>query len=647
MPYMRGARPSPRHVLAAAYPHQTRAVPASFGVVPPQLSMWLNDTDGDCHDDKTEILTEKGWSLWPEYDGQSLLGTMNQTTGELEFQAPTTLVRHPHDGPMVYSDHRRLDFAVTPGHRLYHRPYSRQDSEYKPYRFDAMDDLPCQFSIPLSTTGFIGTNLKRLAIGAREWNGDDLLRLIAVIVSDGRVAAPDAKDRNRIEFVCFREDRYEKVAGLAYRLGIAEKPSAKGVWGFSDGALAEWLRANTFTANEYKSPFKRVPDLVKVAAQEQIEMFLDFFGDQTPTNDSGRHFTSTSKRMVDDLQELLLRVGKAGTIYDGYSHKGAFIKDKWVECKNPVYTLHQAESPSVCLHNVKTGNGASHLRRDHYKGEVFCATVPNSTLVTRRNGRVVVTSNCVTAEEAFAKAANSVILGLPELFVPDAEVQRWASAGGFLNGAILSDVLTAMTMSGFNVNGVNYTDGPAQSVDYTSWDNLTSALYAGPVKIGVDADDIETAVNTTNGASGWYGTGWADSSNQDHCVSLCGYGTVSECYQMLGLPMPSNANATAQAVLMYTWKSIGVVEFASMSAVTSEAWLRTPTTPQQVGPAPSPSPTPTPSTGVPATAVWIDIPSKTWHNGIGYPAVANHVNEQFVVAQGVKKISVPGGLTQV
>ena len=38
--------------------------------------------------------------------------------------------------------------------------------------------------------------------------------------------------------------------------------------------------------------------------------------------------------------------------------------------------------------------------------------------------------DCVTAEEAFAKACAQ-----PEIFIPDAEAVAWATAGGFLNGA--------------------------------------------------------------------------------------------------------------------------------------------------------------------------------------------------------------------
>jgi hypothetical protein len=265
-----------------------------------------------------------------------------------------------------------------------------------------------------------------------------------------------------------------------------------------------------------------------------------------------------------------------------------------------------------------------------------------------------VDGDCVTAEEAFAKAVWSLMCGLPELFIPDSVVQSWASSNGFLNGADLPSVMAAMAKSGFVVNGTDYTDGPPESVDYTNWATLTSAISSGPVKIGVDADDIEEAVNTTNGASGWFGTGWTDTANQDHCTSLSGYGTVAQCYGFLGLPIPAAAQSSSSqnAVLLYTWKSIGVVLYPSLLGVTSEAWLRTPTTPQQVptpGPSPTPGPTPTPVPGptptpvpaVPATAVWIDKPSKTYFLPTGWTQKTNNLGPEFEVHPGLQELDVP------
>lgn len=585
--FQRGAKPSPRHVLLRATPHVvTVAPPPEWAYVPRQLSVWGNDQYGDCHSADTEVLTEKGWVGWPDYDGASLLGTMNRQTGLLEFQAPLRAIRREHDGLMAYAEHRRMDFAVTPNHRMYHRPYSRGRSEYGPYQFQAVDSLPCQFSLPLATAGFVGTTLATLGIGGREWDGDDLLKLLAVIVSDGWVG-----DGSQIEFCCFREDRYAKVADLARRLGVREKPSAKGVWRLSDRGLAEWLRANAYVGDRHLSPFKRVPDLVKVADQRQIEAFLDFFGDQTTLSDGRRNFCSTSKRLIDDLQELLLRVGKAGTIYAGYAHRGVLIKGRWVECHNPCYTLHQAKHREVCLHQVRNGDGASNLRWGHYTGEVFCATVPNSTLVTRRNGRVLVSSNCVTAEEAFAKACYD-----PEIFIDDRTVIGWARSHGFLDGANLAEVMDAMQRKGFQVGAQLYDDGAYSGVDYSNEQTLQSAISQGPVKIAIDADALPSDAGQKQG---WYDVQGGRFPNTDHCVALSGYGRADYLYDRLGISLAAGLAPSTPGYLLFTWGTQGFVTHPWLMGTCVEAWVRHPTTvgvPPLPEPAPPAPPTPDPPT---------------------------------------------------
>ena len=52
--------------------------------------------------------------------------------------------------------------------------------------------------------------------------------------------------------------------------------------------------------------------------------------------------------------------------------------------------------------------------------------------------------DCVTAEEAFAKACNS-----PEIFIPDSDVIAWATSHGVLEGAVIIQVLQWMQNDGF------------------------------------------------------------------------------------------------------------------------------------------------------------------------------------------------------
>lgn len=231
----------------------------------------------------------------------------------------------------------------------------------------------------------------------------------------------------------------------------------------------------------------------------------------------------------------------------------------------------------------------------------FFGTVPKQLSYWLNN----VDGDCVTAEEAFAKAVYSLMMGGPELFIPDAVVQAWANTNGYLNGAELTDVMNSMQKSGFPVNGVTYNDGPYASVDWTTNSLLSTAIYSGPVKIGVASSQFDNVPGCgTN--NGWFMTGFkkADPSEEDHCVGLCGYGTIGQCFQLLGVPVPAGANASAPGYLLFTWSTVGVIDQPSMLAVTFEAWERTPTTPGMTPtptpvptPIPTPTPTPTPTPG--------------------------------------------------
>ena len=183
--------------------------------------------------------------------------------------------------------------------------------------------------------------------------------------------------------------------------------------------------------------------------------------------------------------------------------------------------------------------------------------------------------DCVSAEEAFAKACH-----VPEIFISQAEVIQWAKQNGFLNGADLISVLDAMETSGFTQSKSLCDAGPSTSVDWTNPEQLHSAISQGPVKIGIAADQLETVCNAAPlfPSNGWIARGFQADSNEDHCVSLCGYGTIGWLASELKTPVPSHVDRATLAYAMFTWSSIGIIDGASMRAITHEAWLRNPTT---------------------------------------------------------------------
>jgi hypothetical protein len=190
--------------------------------------------------------------------------------------------------------------------------------------------------------------------------------------------------------------------------------------------------------------------------------------------------------------------------------------------------------------------------------------------------------DCVSAEEAFAKAAAA-----PQTFIPEATVEAWATAHGYINGAYLPPVMTTMQTQGFLLNNKTYDDGPHTAVNWANPTILQSAIYShGPVKLGVAAEDFQTNAYgaVTPAVSGWtmYNYPNHPSPGEDHCVSLCGYGTLA---QLVGLFQqhhvtvhPHAGMPTGPCYAMFTWNSIGIIDQQSMLNMTDEAWIRNPVT---------------------------------------------------------------------
>ena len=181
-----------------------------------------------------------------------------------------------------------------------------------------------------------------------------------------------------------------------------------------------------------------------------------------------------------------------------------------------------------------------------------------------------VDGDCVTAEEAFAKASNST-----EIFIEDSTVLKWATANNFLNGANLTDVLDMMQHDGFTQGGRRYNDGPYKSVDWTNEAILRNAIVRGPVKIGIAGDQLENVVPDPP-TDGWLADGLVSDPNEDHCVCLAGFGTIAWLAEQLGVT--GHEGDATPAYEMFTWSSLGIITVPSMLAITGEAWLRLPVT---------------------------------------------------------------------
>ena len=181
--------------------------------------------------------------------------------------------------------------------------------------------------------------------------------------------------------------------------------------------------------------------------------------------------------------------------------------------------------------------------------------------------------DCVTAEEAFAKSC--WIAGVqPEIDIPEPTVIDWARQRGLLHGADLGNVCDLMAKEGFRVKEQLYNDGGKRLVDFRDESTLKAAIAMGPVKVAIPARGLPAGAGSRDG---WHAQG-GRGGGSDHCVALCGYGRADWLYGELGVPVPTGLKAETEGYLLYTWSTIGFVDYAWVKAYVTEAWLRVPTT---------------------------------------------------------------------
>jgi hypothetical protein len=354
------------------------------------LAPWIENQQswGYCHDDATEVLTDRGWRLFAELESSDLLATVNQETQAMEFQAPTARQVFDFNGQMVYSANSRMPFAVTPNHRMYVRKWNQNlRTLNNHYEFVTAENLGWYSGLMSAPSGFNGVDVQRLSIeGDKEYAGDDFVALIALVCSDG-FAGNSEKSMNLVSFCCFADRRKQMVSELAARASFNPQPGRDGVWNRWDaGGLATWIRQNCYTGTP-GAKTKKVPQFIKELSQRQIEIFLRYFGDQDHARPLTKYYSS-SRRMIDDLQELLLRLGKRASINTREPRSSVIKKTGQVVNGGTSYTIHVYQGDGVSIEKKK------YIERESYKGPVFCATVPNGTLITRRDDAVLISGNC-------------------------------------------------------------------------------------------------------------------------------------------------------------------------------------------------------------------------------------------------------------
>jgi hypothetical protein len=199
---------------------------------------------------------------------------------------------------------------------------------------------------------------------------DDWLAFLGVWMTDGSIGPS-----YRVSIAQKVGERSTQIAELLERLPFGFHGSNGEFYSF-DKQLSSYL------SRFGKGYEKWIPDFVRALCPRQISTFLNWFAldDATLVRRGWRIFYTASARLADGLQELLLKIGRIGTVKCRTGSRHLSIADNTARGTRPEYEVHDR------FDKMDSWLDRRDIRRMPYEGTVYCATVPNHVMYVRRNG---------------------------------------------------------------------------------------------------------------------------------------------------------------------------------------------------------------------------------------------------------------------
>jgi len=325
-----------------------------------------------CFDDTTKILTEDGWKFFKDVKEGEKVATKNLKTGELEFQVPYAKQIYNYSGEMYSFEGRDVSLLVTPEHRLLVRRKHKKIWEFvnpPEFKYGMEFDKKVLWkgeNKEIKIAEVKGGNRKKI-LG--KFDVGDYLEFMGWYISEGSVYEPNKGDY-RISIAQSEKKYRNEILDLLKKMNLNFNNSSKENIHLHSKDLFYHLKILG------KSGEKYIPTEIKKLEPKLIERFLTalFKGDGSFSEGKLLKYYTKSKRLAEDVAECLLKIGLCGTIS---KRKGMNIYLVSVENKHltPIYR--------------------GKVLKKKYSGKVYDFSVRNSTLVVMREGKIVVSGNCV------------------------------------------------------------------------------------------------------------------------------------------------------------------------------------------------------------------------------------------------------------
>lgn len=325
-----------------------------------------NTINQGCYDDKTEILTDKGWLLFKDIIANKSIKVAQVLENEnIEFVSPLNYFEYDVNEELVlFKDSKNIDLLVTKNHNMVYKQQSKLIIDGKYVR-----QVKDKFYTSTAENCPLHRDIKYLhsAFTFKGYGLTPMERLLIAFQADG-CQLPNCKNTIKFRFSKYR--KVERLKNILHDLNLSYNESYYN----SDNTHNITIKLDTELSKDFS--WVTISDKSLQWCTEFINEVLNWDGSFT-TSTNG-NYSSTNEKNVDVLQQVCAISGFK-------SSKNVNLREKEVN-KVPIFNLF-----------ISKGNyfGVEKLKKQyqHYQGKVYCVEVPTNKLIIRRNGKTVVCGN--------------------------------------------------------------------------------------------------------------------------------------------------------------------------------------------------------------------------------------------------------------
>ena len=367
------------------------------------------------------ICTKDGWKNFEDISDDEEVLTLNPKTNKIEIQKITKKIYEQYKGKMYRFEGKNLELTVTPNHRFLledsrgNRGYYFAEDIYKnvdnvftsgKYKILKSAEWNGTYSEYFTLYGIKESELIVRRKDLRERYSEDLhiksedwFAFLGIYLSDGHSCGTvSGKEKSRGYSVVITQKKpdtqlliEELLNKFPFEYYIIEYPDGKKQYHIHDARLYKYLYQLGSSSEKY------IPVEIKQASTDLLTILFKWFmiGDGRSITSIHENWNkkesvfSTSKKLIYDLKEVLLKIGGSGNITE-YQPKDRIFAGRLIKEENSKlqYNLNISHTKNIYLdkRSIK-------ITEVDFDDNIACVTVPNGNFYVMVNGKSHWTGN--------------------------------------------------------------------------------------------------------------------------------------------------------------------------------------------------------------------------------------------------------------